>query len=153
MRVLWITLGLSAAVISAACESPTDAPFNQCPPPQGDLGAQACAIVEGRAVTSEGDPIPSLVLRVDSVIDRRWAYLSQIQTTNANGRFRMKVLRMSAAPSPGERELDAVAIEATLGGSISEPGPRLTSEPLSMEFAPMGERADVTEVELIFDFP
>ena len=137
---------LACAAIVVSCAGRTHGEIeSRCPPPTGEFPPHACAIVRGRAVDPDGQPIASLGVRVDSLVrERGYAYVSGGTRTGTDGWFELTVLRVNQFATPTVPDTATIEIKALPDG-VPEPGfVAAARAPVRMHFAPMGAPVEPT---------
>ena len=139
---------VAALTLVTACSSEpsSGAP---CPEPSGEFPPTHCAFVTGR-LTAAGVPIAGAGLRVDDFVPPvGYAYASDAAATDAQGRFRLLVLRLNEFREPSVPDTATVYVKIYSSAAVATPGAATTdSLAVLMSFAPMGTMVDTTEADL-----
>jgi hypothetical protein len=151
-----LSLVVVGGAIVASCASRVAGDANiRCPRPTGEFPPHACAIVRGRAVDRNGQPIAPVGVRVDSVVrERGYAYTSGGARTTDDGRFELTVLRVNEFDRPNVPDTATIEIKAV---PDVEPVPGFAAvarAAVRMLFAPMGSQVEPTIAgDILFALP
>ena len=159
-RIPWsIRVCVGVLVAAAGCGSPAAVQDDDIPcwAPGNEFPPSHCAIVEGQAVDMDGQPIPSIYLRTDSIYPSLGALYApwMIGATDSTGAFELIVGRYNTLIDQVITSPDTVTLQIK---AYLDPGPGQSEVPAAqvsvrMEFFPLFEEVKITRTVVVSDLP